>query len=163
MVRQANATRKRSGALAVEGAVVYAAMFLVLLGLIVGGTGVFRYQQVACLANEATRWASVHGSNWQTDMSQPATTEVDIFQNAVAPMAAGMDTSALTIQVDFIDRAAGTNLNWDTTAHPPTSQDAAKNTVTNRVRVTVTYVWSPGALQASPISISSTSEMNMWY
>ncbi len=153
----------RRAALAVEGAVVYSVLFLILLALIVGGIGVFRYQQVALLAREGARWASVHGADWQTENQQAACTQDQITQQAVLPMAAGMDPAAVSVQVQFVDRVAGAASDWDTVSHPPTSRDGMNNVVTNRVRVTVTYQWTPGALLVGPLYLKSTSEMVMWY
>ena len=41
---------RRRGAVAVEAAVVYPVLFLLLLGVIVGGMGVFRYQMANVLS-----------------------------------------------------------------------------------------------------------------
>jgi Flp pilus assembly protein TadG len=151
------------GALAVEGAIVYSVLFLLILGIIIGGIGVFRYQQVACLAREGARWASVHGGDWQTDSGKAASTESQVLQQAVLPLAAGMDPAAVSIQVQFVDRAANSVSAWDKVSHPPQSRDSANNLVNNRVRVTVTYQWVPGGLLNGPLYITSTSEMAMWY
>ena len=153
----------RRGALAVEGAIVFSVWFVVMLALIVGGIGVFRYQQVACLAREGSRWASVHGSDWQAEQGVSASSQNDVLQQAVLPLAVGMDPSAISIEVQFIDRVAGKVSAWDTVSHPPVGVDGANNNVTNRVRVTVTYQWTPGALMGGPLYLTSTSEMLMWY
>ena len=163
MTRRASAERKRTGALAVEAAIVYSVLFILILGLIVGGIGVFRYQQVACMAREGARWASVHGGDWQTDTTQPAAAQDDILQQAVLPFGVGMDPTAVSIQVQLVDRAAPKVSEWDKVGHPPTARDSSSNLVTNRVRVTVTYRWIPGALLVGPLNLSSSSEVNMWY
>ena len=77
--------------------------------------------------------------------------------------AASIDASQLSIQVQFVDRVAGTVSSWDTVSHPPTATDTYKNTVTNRVRVTVTYQWVSGTALFGPLTLQSTSEMPMWY
>jgi hypothetical protein len=138
-------------------------LFILLLGLIVGGIGVFRYQQTACLAREGARWASLHGSDWQTEGKQQPSTQEQILQQGVLPFAAGMDPSSVSIQVEFVDRAANQVSEWDQVKHPTTSRDVANNLVTNRVRVTVTYQWVPGALVAGPFYLTSSSEVTMWY
>lgn len=153
----------RRAALAVEGAIVFAVWFTVMLALIAGGLGVFRYQQVACVAREGARWASVHGSDWQSDTNATAAQQNDVLQQAILPLAVGMDPSAISVQVQFVDRVAGTVSSWDTVKHPPVGVDSAGNDVTNRVRVTVTYQWTPGALLVGPLYLTSTSEMLMWY
>jgi Flp pilus assembly protein TadG len=163
MAVRAGAKRKRRGALAVEGAIVYSVLFILLLGLIVGGIGVFRYQQAACLAREGARWASLRGGDWQTDNNQQATTQEQILQQGVLPFAAGMDPSSVAIQVEFVNRAANQVSAWDKVSHPPTSRDLLNNVATNRVRVTVSYQWVPGALLVGPLYLTSTSEVTMWY
>src|SRR3954469_8252947 len=155
MTRRSHPARR--GALAVEGAIVYGVLFLLVLTIVVGGVGVFRYQQVACLAREGSRWAAVHGADYQTDNKAAAVTQDDVLKKAVLPMAAGMDPSAVAAQVQFIDRAAGTASAWDGSAHPPTGRARSGDLATNRVRVTVTYQWMPGALLAGPLTLSSTS------
>jgi Flp pilus assembly protein TadG len=163
MAVRASTGRKRRGALAVEGSIVYSVLFILLLGLIVGGIGVFRYQQTACLAREGARWASLHGSDWQTENDQQTTTQDQILQQGVLPFAAGMDPASVSIQVDYVNRATNQVFGWDRVGHPVTGRDVANNLVTNRVRVTVTYQWIPGALLLGPLYLTSTSEVTMWY
>ena len=54
-------TCRRRGAAAVEFAAVAPVLILLLFGTVVGGLGIFRYHQVATLAREAARYASVRG------------------------------------------------------------------------------------------------------
>lgn len=53
----------RRGTVLVESAVVYPVVFLIVVSIILLGTAVFRFQQVAHIAREASRWASVQ---WRT-------------------------------------------------------------------------------------------------
>ena len=53
--------------------------------LIVGGLGVFHYQQTACLAQEAARWASVRGGDYQKDTDQASPTTQQILQQVTEP------------------------------------------------------------------------------
>ena len=46
---------------------VYPLTILLLLGTVVLGLGVFRYQQLQCLAREGARYASVHGPQYAAD------------------------------------------------------------------------------------------------
>jgi hypothetical protein len=85
------------------------------------------------------------------------------MQQGVLPFAAGMDPASVSIQVEFVDRAANQVSDWDKVSHPPTSRDAANNLVTNRVRITVSYQWVPGALLVGPLVLTSSSEVTMWY
>src|ERR1700757_4990277 len=98
--------RRRHGATLVEGAIVYPFVLLLTIGLTVVGMGVFRYQQVAALAREGARYASVHGGQWATDWNGNTLTAAnDVRTNAVVPHAAGLDTSAstLTCTVNYAD------------------------------------------------------------
>ncbi len=163
-MRRRTTKSRRRGALAVEGAVVYSALFMLILGLIVGGVGVFRYQQVACLAREAARYAAVHGSMWQSESGATAACQsADILQNAVVPFAAGMNTSALSLKVQWVDQTSGTANDWDSSSHSPSATGPTGDSVTNRVRVTVSYQWSPQFVLAGPLTLTSTSEIPMSY
>src|SRR6516162_8818995 len=104
---------RRRGALILESAVVYPLLFVVLFGLIVGGLGVFRYQQVACQAREAARWTSVRGSNWPKRTGTACPTVAQITSAAVLPMSAGMDPQKLSVQVQLVDLVNGTTTDWD--------------------------------------------------
>jgi Flp pilus assembly protein TadG len=155
--------RGRRGALAVEGAVVYSVLFLLLFGLIFGGVGVCRYQQVACLAREAARYAAVHGSDWQKEANSTPCQTQDLLQQAVLPYAAGIDPAALQLQVQWINAGNGTASDWDTVSHQVTSTGPYGDPVSNHVRVTVSYTWIPQFLLAGPFSLASSSEMPLSY
>src|SRR5438067_13942593 len=93
--------------MALEGAVVYGAVMVLLLALVLGGVGVFRYEQVACQAREAARWASVRGGNYQQAANQDSPTQDQILQQAVAQLAAGLDTAKLSVRVQWIEQSTG--------------------------------------------------------
>jgi Flp pilus assembly protein TadG len=152
---------KRRGAVAVESAIVYSLLFLLLFGLIVGGVGVFRYQQVACQAREASRWACVRGADWQKETGNPAPTQEQIRQAAVLPLAAGMDPDQLTIKVEWINRFTGKVYDWDEAPRWTVSTTTTGEAVTNTVRVTVSYAWSPSALLPGTLTLRSVSEVPM--
>ena len=50
-------------------------MVMLMICIIIGGMGVFRYQQVAGLAREAARYACVHGSEWDKATDQACPTQ----------------------------------------------------------------------------------------
>jgi Flp pilus assembly protein TadG len=152
---------RRRGAVAIETAIVFPVLVFLLLALIAGGLGVFRYQQTACLAREAARWASVRGSGWQQDTGQTCPTQSDIQTNAVLPLAVGMDPQQLSVQVQWVNGATGQAVAWDNSTRAPTSQNGNGNTVSNTVRVTVTYQWSPNLLAVGPLTFRSVSEVPM--
>ena len=143
---------RRTGAAVVELAIIYSALFLVLFGLILGAIAVFRYQQVAQLAREGSRYAAVHGYNWATENSQLATTPNDVYEKAVRPRATSMDPSKMTCSVA-----------WDINQRP--YHTVVRNDqvvpVTNNVIVTVTYRWD--ALLFGPVTLKSTSVSSMHY
>jgi Flp pilus assembly protein TadG len=155
-------TRKRRAALAVETAIVLPVMLFLLLMLIIGGIGVFRYQQAACLAREGARWGSVRGSAYALDIDDAAVTQDDILQNAVLPLAVGMDTSKITMTAELVDGEYGTVTAWDSSRKSPLTLAKTTNLgVTNRIRVTVNYQWAPGVLIPGSINMSSVSEIPM--
>jgi Flp pilus assembly protein TadG len=130
--------RSRRGAAVVEGALVFPVVFLFILGLIVGGMGVFRYQEVAHLAREASRYASLHGAKYAQDNGKALTTANDVYNNAVLPNVAALDVSKLPVPT----------VTWS----DPTQTPGQTSTVT----VTVTYNWVP-ELFLPPMTLSSTS------
>src|SRR5215831_16237370 len=89
--------RKRQGATLVESALVLGITLLLVVGLIVLGLGVFRYQQTAAVAREAARWASVHGGLYARETGQPAATQ-ELVKNQVIPRySTGLDPNQITL------------------------------------------------------------------
>jgi Flp pilus assembly protein TadG len=152
--------QRRGAALTLEAAIVLPVMLVMLFGLMVGGMGVFRYQQVACLAHEAARYASVRGSYYQNDTGQSSPTTAQILQTAVLPMLVGMDPDQLSITVQWINQGSNTAYDWDTAPKSVKSINSLGEYVTNSVRVTVTYQWSPGIFVGS-VTMTSVSELPM--
>ena len=155
---------RRTGALAVEAAFVHPLMLFIMLAMIVGGTGVFRYQQVACQAREAARWAAVHGSDWEKNTDQPSPTQDDIRKQAVAPLTAGMDPTSLSVKVEWLNQATGAATDWDKAARKdPQSLTKTGDYLTNSVRVTVTYQFSPKIFFLGSMQLQSTCEHPMTF
>jgi Flp pilus assembly protein TadG len=148
------APQRRSGATLVECAFVYPVFFLLVLGLLVGAAGIFRYSQLASLSREAARYASVHGGQYAQEMKVTAPAPADIYNNVVLPMAVGFDTSQLNYSITY------NSSNWP--FH--TILDANNNVIPiqNTVTVTLTYQWLPEAFLGG-ITLSSTSVMPMSY
>jgi len=148
------APQRRPGATVVECAFVYPAVFLVVLGLLVGAAGMFRYSQLASLTREAARYASVHGGQYAQEMKVTAPTPADIYNNVVLPMAVSFDTSQLNYAITY------------NTSNSPyhTTLDADNNVIPiqNSVTVTLTYQWVPEAFLGG-VTLSSTSVMPMSY
>jgi Flp pilus assembly protein TadG len=139
----------RRGVTIIECAIVYPALFILLLGLLIGGMGVFRYQEVASLAREAARYASTHGAQYRKDagMSTGTLTDwsSDIYTNAISPNIIALDPNSLSYTVTYPDviNMPGTPDNW------PGSN----------VTVTVSYQWMPELYLVGPINLTSTSSM----
>ncbi len=152
----------RPGAVALESAVVYPVMIFLLLALVVGGTRVFRYQQVACLAREAARAACVKGSDWQKATGKTSPTRQQLFDDVVLPRAAGMGPEQLTLSVVWVNGATGATADWDSSTKAPTSiHPVSGESVTNRLRVTVTYQWTTELFGIRAGPLTSVSEVPM--
>jgi Flp pilus assembly protein TadG len=148
------ARQRRSGTTLVECAVVYPVILLLLLGLLIGAAGIFRYSELASLSREAARYASVHGGQYAKEMKVTAPTPADIYTNVVLPRAESLDSSKLTYSITY----NSSNFPYHTTL------DASNDVVPiqNSVTVTLTYQWLP-ELFLGGITLSSTSVMPMTY
>ena len=136
IVRRAG-SRNRRGMAIIECAVVYPIVILLLIGTMIVGLGVFRYQQLQSLAREGARYASVHGPAY-----------------AAATGNAEASTSSVLTYVDGF--AVGMNgLNC-------TSVSYSSSSLPCTVSVTLTYTWVPEGLFGS-ISWSMTSTMPVSY
>ena len=143
----------RSGAAMVEFAVVAPITFLLLLGLLIGGLGIFRYQQVARLSRDAARWAAVHGTQYALDAKSPAATAQDVYNVVIAPNAATLDLSKLTYSVT-----------WNTSNSPyhVATVNGQQVKVANMVTVSITYHWIPETFLGA-VNLSSTTVSVMSY
>jgi Flp pilus assembly protein TadG len=124
---------RRSGIAVVEVAITAPVAFLLVIGLIVGGLGTFRYQQVANLAREGANYAALHSPYYENRTGLSRATSDSVKTNAILPLAAGLDSSALNCILTF---------------------DTSANTAT----VKLTYNWLPEGL-LPPVTLASTSVM----
>ena len=148
-------TNKRRGTTTVEYAIVFPALFLLLVGMVIGASGVFRYQETAQLARKAARYASVHGEEWAKDTGNPAPTPTDIYNTAIAPNMVILDPNKLTYSVTY---------NTSNSAARTSSANGQVIATQNTVTVTISYQWIPEAFwKGSGITLSSTSVMPMSY
>ena len=145
--------RARAGMTTLESAVVFPVTFLLILGLFIGGLGVFRYQETASLARRAARYAAVHGKQYANDTGNTAATADDIYNNAIKPYAASLDLTKLTYAVSY---------NTDNSPGTVSVQNGNVVTTGNTVTVTVSYNWVPEAFLGG-ITLTSTSVMPMAY
>jgi Flp pilus assembly protein TadG len=152
-----SSNRSRRGATLVEAAIVLPTTFLLIIGMCVIGLGIYRYQQVASLAREGARYASVHGAQYAADTGNPAATPTDVFNNAIQPMAVGLSTSALSYSVNW--NTSNWPTSWIVNSNPPPPAVTQDNTVS----VTVRYQWTPELYLTGPINLTSTSTMPMSY
>ena len=151
MLSQA-APANRRGTTTVEFAIACPIVFFLIFATIVGGLGVFRYQQVAAIAREGARWASVHGAQYEEETGQPAATADDIYQNAILPAAVGLTPAQLTYTVT-----------WDKNNQPLTVDTQYEKPIGNTVTVTVNYNWIPELYPIGPFTLTSTSTAQMLY
>jgi Flp pilus assembly protein TadG len=143
----------RSGAAVVEFAVIAPITFLLLLGLLIGGLGIFRYQQVARLSRDAARWASVHGTQYALDTKKPAATAQDVYNQVIAPNAATLDLSKLTYSVTW---------NSSNSPYHVATVNGQQVKVANIVTVSITYHWIPETFLGA-VNLSSTTVSVMSY
>jgi Flp pilus assembly protein TadG len=143
----------RKGVTTVECAVIYPAVLLLLLGILVGGWGVFRYQELSSLARRAARYAAVHGAQWAKDTNNTPLTAKDIYDKAIAPYAVGLDSTRVTYSVTY-----------NTDSYPSHVAIVKGNVISiaNTVTVTLNYRWLPEAF-LSETKLSSTSVVPMSY
>ena len=144
--------KRRWGATTVEFAICCPIVFFLIFATIVGGLGVFRYQQTAELAREGARWASVHGGQYAQETGHPAATAQDVYTSAIQPGAATLNLARLSYQVT-----------WNQSNMPLDASDSYSLPVGNTVSVTVTYQWIPELYLVGPYSLSSTSTAQMIY
>lgn len=146
------AQQRRRGVAATEGVLVLPILVFLLIATVVGGYGIFRYQQIAMLAREGARYASVHGGQYQQETGNAAATQQDVYNNAIVPLATCLDLSQLSCTVS-----------WNANNMPYSMSTDYEKPTNNTVTVTVNYNWFPEAYLIGPIVLSSTSTMPMSY
>ena len=148
-------THPRRGSNLVEAAIAIPIIVMLIIGTCIMAIGIYRYQLVATLAREGARYASVHGTQYAAVTGNAAATRDDVYNNAVLPMAVGLQTANLSCTVT-----------WNT-ANSPTSPNPNAGTagqpaiLYNSVTVTVTYQWTPEFYITGPINLQSVSVMPM--
>src|SRR5262245_10878340 len=93
--------QRRRGHTLVEAALVYPIVIILTVGLIVAGLGVFRYHQVAALAREGARWASVRGKEY-VNAGHSAISQSSVRTYLVDNKAVGLDTSSTALGVTVV-------------------------------------------------------------
>jgi Flp pilus assembly protein TadG len=143
---------RHRGTTTVEFAITCPIAFFLIFAIIVGGLGVFRYQQVASVAREGARWASVHGGDYARELKKPAATPQDVYDNAIKPAAVALQDKYLTYEVT-----------WNKSNMPLSVGTDYEKPIGNTVTVTVTYQWFPELILIGPFSLTSTSTAQMVY
>jgi hypothetical protein len=126
----------------IEAAVVYPVTMLLLVGTLILGLGVFRFQQIQGLAREGARYASVHGPQYAADTGNAYATNSTVL-TYVQNLAAGLDTNNLSC-----------TLTW--TPSPPTTSTAST------VTVNLSYTWVPEGYFSS-VTLTAQSVMPVTY
>jgi Flp pilus assembly protein TadG len=153
----------------VETALVLPAVLFFILATCFVGLGIYRYQQVATLAREGARYASVHGSQYAAVPGNSTVSASSIYTNAILPLAVGLNTNNMTYTVQWGTATSGSMVwsSWDSSLKDPTSPNPnstpANSPSYNAVQVTVTYAWTPEVYVTGPINLTSTSVMPMSY
>lgn len=163
----------RPGATLLECAIAFPLTFVVILGLVVGGLGIFRYQEVAHLARLGARYASTHGGKYQEDgipqkTGVPAITSSADLRRVYLQGPTLTEGSLLTllnpddlqVEVSWSEAGKVTPQNYPSYADP--NDPTAQRIITNTITVRVTYRWTP-ELFLVPITLRSTSTMPMSY
>ena len=168
-------SRKRNGATMVEAAIVLPIFFMFIIGMVLVGQGIYYYNLTADLARQGTRYATVHGNDYYTDSGTNMLVS-DIYNNSIKPATVGLNTSNLSYSFKFGTYVTGswvwTTISsasyWSSSA-PPTSSNPNSTpsglSLTNAVKVTVTYTWSPFVYKVGTLNMTSTgtSVMPMSY
>lgn len=132
--------KQRHGATVLECAFVFPVFFLLIVGTIIAGVGVFRYQEIAALAREAARYASVRGNTFERQTGTKAATEKEIYDNVILPKSYALDQSKLQYKVT-----------WD-----PDKQQGST------VKVELSYRWIPEAYLGG-VDLKSTALVAISY
>jgi Flp pilus assembly protein TadG len=142
----------RRGAVAVEFGIAAPIVFFLTLAIMIGSMGIFRYHQVAALAREGSRWASVHGALYEKETGEAAATPDDVFEKVILPAATTLNPDHLTFDVT-----------WDQSNMPLQVDEDVEEPFGNTVTVTVNYQWFPEMLLLGPIHLTSSSTAQMVY
>src|SRR6185369_4089931 len=102
-MRLTHRRNRRRGASLVEIAVILPLMLVLMLAAIDTAAGVYRYQQVATLAREGARYASVHAGMYSVERTKPVATADECKTNAILPRAVNLDSSQLNCTLTWVN------------------------------------------------------------
>jgi Flp pilus assembly protein TadG len=162
---------RRRGASSIETAVVVPVGVFLIACLMAGSVGVTQYHQVAHLACEAARFASMHGGQYAQDNATaiglgtfPNVNNNYLTTQIIGNNAVGLDLTKLTATIS-INTPNGT-YDWDDTAHNSNralTTTTAQGTTTNTVVVNLSYQWTPAVFPTGPMTFTATSVQAMMY
>jgi hypothetical protein len=184
MLYRVRSTRRR-GASTSELAVVLPVVLLVILALMVGGMGVFKYHEVAHAARETARFASVHGAEYAKanavaiQAGTLPTVDKAYLISLAKKSSFTLDPNQMQVSVQMMVLTPGatsatslTTVDWDDTTNNQNrspysawtnnaTTPATNVEVANVLIVQVTYSWSPNLLGVSPMNLTSTAVVPM--
>jgi Flp pilus assembly protein TadG len=140
---------RRHGAVLLEVAIVYPIAFMLILGLVIGGLGIFRYQEMAWLAREGARYASVRGAEYEREQQK----KTPPGNKSVTQ--ADLETYLRGLAVVPDPENVNVTLTWNSSNEPYKVTSDYEAPVSNTVTVTVTYTWSPEMYFGDPVLLSS--------
>jgi Flp pilus assembly protein TadG len=143
MIAKRNRPNRR-GVAALEAALVYPVAMLLLIGTVVLGIAVFRYEQLQALAREGARYASVHGPTYASEQNSSYATSSTVL-TYVDTMTAGLQQNSLNCTVTWAP-------------NPPTT------TTPSTVTVQLSYAWVPeGFFPKQAVNLPAASTMPVTY
>jgi len=165
-------SRSRRGAHLLEVAIVSPVVLFLVFGLIVGGMGIPRYQEVSHLAREGARYASTHGGMYHqegidTQTGVPAISTVDDpnLVTYVKGQTVLLDPSQMTVNTSWTIPSSYVPSNMpsyeDVTT--PNQNPPGQLVIYNNVVVKVSYQWFPEMYLIGPITLTCTCEMPVTY
>jgi Flp pilus assembly protein TadG len=136
MISRKHGVDYRRGTTALECAVVYPVAILLLLGTVIVGLGIFRYQQLLSLAREGARYASVHGPLYASENSQSvaSTSTVLTYVQGLAVALDGLNCTAVSYSATSVPCTVSVTLTYTWT--PETYFDSITWTLTSTMPVT---------------------------
>ena len=141
--------RRRTGATVLECAIVLPIALFLFIGLVVGASGVYRFQETSTLAREGARYASTHGYQYRKDaglsMGTPDEWRKDIYEKGIKPHIVGLDESKIKVTITWPDVI--------------NQKGKADNWPGSKVDVKVAYDWLPPIYLTGTYTLHSTSSM----
>jgi hypothetical protein len=99
------ATKPRKGTHVVECAVVYPFVFFIILATIVGGLGIFRYQQMAFLSREASRYCATHAASYTKEnynSSHPTSPTAGVLSISAGTLPGTVVSGNCTVDANYV-------------------------------------------------------------